>query len=79
MMFPTLSLSLCAANGVIVFVAMGNSGDLYGTVNSPADEKFVVGVGSHDYYFDVSTYQARGMTLAERPFGYVTKNSSPLS
>ena len=58
------------ANGVTVFAAAGNMGPLRGTVNSPADETFVIGVGSHNYNFAISSYQSRGMSLHEKPYGY---------
>ncbi|QDZ20650.1 subtilisin-like protein [Chloropicon primus] len=58
------------ANGVAVFAAMGNMGPLRGTTNSPADEIYIIGVGSHNFNFMISDYQSRGMSLQEKPYGY---------
>ena len=58
------------ANGVIVFTSNGNQGPQMGTTNSPADDMWLIAVGSHNGMFDVSNYQSRGMSLQELPRGY---------
>eukprot|EP00736_Rhodelphis_marinus_P012364 Rmarinus@m.1287 len=59
-----------AANGIIVVSAIGNDGPLYGTLNNPADQMDVVGVGGIDYYDRMASFSSRGMTTWELPEGY---------
>ncbi|UPR03231.1 subtilisin-like serine protease [Chloropicon primus] len=59
-----------AGNGIIVIVAMGNMGPLWGTANNPGDEMFTIGVGGHNSNFDIANFQVRGMTIQEAPYGY---------
>ena len=49
---------------------MGNDGPNWGTPNNPGDELFTIGVGGHTDEFDISHFQARGMTIQEAPYGY---------
>ena len=37
------------ANGVIMISAIGNDGPLYGTLNNPADQMDVIGVGGINF------------------------------
>ena len=37
------------ANGVIMVSAIGNDGPLYGTLNNPADQMDVIGVGGINF------------------------------
>ena len=37
------------SNGIIMVSAIGNDGPLYGTLNNPADENSVIGIGGIDY------------------------------
>lgn len=59
-----------SANGVIVVSAIGNDGPLYGTLNNPADQLDVIGVGGITYEDTMAAYSSRGMTLWELPYGY---------
>lgn len=59
-----------SANGVIVVSAIGNDGPLYGTLNNPADQLDVIGVGGIDYGEKVASFSSRGMTTWELPSGY---------
>lgn len=38
-----------SANNIIVISAIGNDGPLYGTLNNPADQPDVIGVGGIDF------------------------------
>jgi len=59
-----------SANNIIVVSAIGNDGPLYGTLNNPADQMDVIGVGGIDYKDRVAPFSSRGMTTWELPFGY---------
>lgn len=56
-MYPHLSLPVpllsqvreITSNGIIMVSAIGNDGPLYGTLNNPADENSVIGIGGIDY------------------------------
>ena len=37
------------SNGIIMVSAIGNDGPLYGTLNNPADQNDVIGIGGIDY------------------------------
>lgn len=58
------------ANGIIMVSAIGNDGPLYGTLNNPADQMDVIGVGGIDYNDDIARFSSRGMTTWELPSGY---------
>ena len=58
------------ASNIIVFVAMGNDGPNWGTANNPGDELWAIGVGGHTAEFDIASFQVRGMTIQESPYGY---------
>jgi membrane-bound transcription factor site-1 protease len=58
------------AHRIVVISAIGNDGPLWGTMNSPADQPSVLGVGGVDNYFDMASFASRGMTTWELPQGY---------
>jgi membrane-bound transcription factor site-1 protease len=58
------------ANGVIMISAIGNDGPLYGTLNNPADQMDVIGVGGINFDDQIATFSSRGMTTWELPTGY---------
>mmetsp|Transcript_52022 Transcript_52022/g.130630 ORF Transcript_52022/g.130630 Transcript_52022/m.130630 type:complete len:919 (-) Transcript_52022:666-3422(-) len=59
-----------SANNVIVVSAIGNDGPLYGTLNNPADQMDVIGVGGVDFSGRLAKFSSRGMTTWELPAGY---------
>ncbi len=50
------------SNGIVIVSAVGNEGPLYGTLNNPADQNDVLGVGGIDLSKQVAVFSARGMT-----------------
>ena len=58
------------ANGIIMVSAIGNDGPLYGTLNNPADQLDVIGVGGIDYRDKIASFSSRGMSTHELPHGY---------
>ncbi|OVA20347.1 Peptidase S8/S53 domain [Macleaya cordata] len=58
------------ANNVIMVSAIGNDGPLYGTLNNPADQSDVIGVGGIDYSDHIASFSSRGMSTWEIPHGY---------
>ncbi|KAF3854410.1 hypothetical protein F7725_022465 [Dissostichus mawsoni] len=58
------------ANKVIMVSAIGNDGPLYGTLNNPADQMDVIGVGGIDFEDNIARFSSRGMTTWELPGGY---------
>ncbi|XP_065570402.1 membrane-bound transcription factor site-1 protease-like isoform X2 [Artemia franciscana] len=58
------------ANGVILVSAIGNDGPLYGTLNNPADQMDVIGVGGINFEDQIARFSSRGMTTWELPNGY---------
>ncbi len=59
-----------SANGIIMISAIGNDGPLYGTLNNPADQMDVIGVGGTDFAHNIAKFSSRGMTTWELPAGY---------
>ena len=57
------------AAGIIMTSAIGNDGPLYGTLNNPADQLDVIGVGGLDYADHIASFSSRGMTTWELPTG----------
>lgn len=49
--------------------AIGNDGPLYGTLNNPADQCDVIGVGGVNYERHIASFSSRGMTTHELPNG----------
>lgn len=58
------------ANNVIMISAIGNDGPLYGTLNNPADQMDVIGVGGINFDDQIAKFSSRGMTTWELPTGY---------
>ncbi|XP_037086753.1 LOW QUALITY PROTEIN: membrane-bound transcription factor site-1 protease-like [Pollicipes pollicipes] len=58
------------ANGVIMVSAIGNDGPLYGTLNNPADQWDVIGVGGINFEDQMARFSSRGMTTWKLPAGY---------
>jgi len=58
------------ANHVIMVSAIGNDGPLYGTLNNPADQMDVIGVGGINFEDNIARFSSRGMTTWELPVGY---------
>ncbi|XP_032231791.2 membrane-bound transcription factor site-1 protease-like isoform X2 [Nematostella vectensis] len=58
------------ANGVVMVSAIGNDGPLYGTLNNPADQMDVIGVGGINFDDHLARFSSRGMTTWELPAGY---------
>ncbi len=58
------------SNGIIMVSAIGNDGPLYGTLNNPADQNDVLGVGGIDYADKIASFSSRGMSTWELPRGY---------
>jgi subtilisin family serine protease len=58
------------SNGIIMVSAIGNDGPLYGTLNNPADQSDVLGVGGIDYQDKIASFSSRGMSTWELPRGY---------
>lgn len=58
------------ANRVIMVSAIGNDGPLYGTLNNPADQMDVIGVGGINFEDQIAKFSSRGMTTWELPHGY---------
>ncbi|KAK3701706.1 hypothetical protein QZH41_006719 [Actinostola sp. cb2023] len=58
------------ANGVVMVSAIGNDGPLYGTLNNPADQMDVIGVGGITFEDHIARFSSRGMTTWELPSGY---------
>ncbi|KAJ4448499.1 hypothetical protein ANN_10515 [Periplaneta americana] len=57
------------ANKVIMVSAIGNDGPLYGTLNNPADQMDVIGVGGINFEDQIAKFSSRGMTTWELPQG----------
>jgi len=58
------------ANHIIMVSAIGNDGPLYGTLNNPADQMDVIGVGGINFDDQIAKFSSRGMTTWELPAGY---------
>ena len=58
------------SSGILMVSAIGNDGPLYGTLNNPADQNDVIGVGGIDYADKVASFSSRGMSTWELPRGY---------
>ena len=53
------------AHGIIMISAIGNDGPVYGTLNNPADQNNVIGVGGSNYEGQIASFSSRGMTTWE--------------
>ncbi|EFJ52617.1 hypothetical protein VOLCADRAFT_85780 [Volvox carteri f. nagariensis] len=58
------------SNGILLVSAIGNDGPLYGTLNNPADQNDVIGVGGIDNWDNIASFSSRGMSTWELPRGY---------
>ncbi|GIL57416.1 hypothetical protein Vafri_12651 [Volvox africanus] len=58
------------SNGILMVSAIGNDGPLYGTLNNPADQNDVIGVGGIDNWDNIASFSSRGMSTWELPRGY---------
>lgn len=56
--------------GITMISAIGNDGPLYGTLNNPADQLDVIGVGGINFEDKIARFSSRGMTTWELPYGY---------
>lgn len=56
--------------GIIMTSAIGNDGPLYGTLNNPADQNDVIGVGGIGWGGEIAQFSSRGMSTWELPRGY---------
>ena len=70
LLFAVLQVLELSANNIIVVSAIGNDGPLYGTLNNPADQMDVIGVGGITQDDSVAPFSSRGMTTWELPKGY---------
>jgi membrane-bound transcription factor site-1 protease len=59
-----------SANNIILVSAIGNDGPQYGTLNNPADQPDVIGVGGISNEEHIATFSSRGMTTWELPHGF---------
>jgi membrane-bound transcription factor site-1 protease len=57
------------SSGILLVSAIGNDGPLYGTLNNPADQNDVIGVGGIDDSDAIASFSSRGMTAWELPIG----------
>jgi hypothetical protein len=57
------------ARGILLVSAIGNDGPLYGTLNNPADQPDVIGVGGVDRDGALAPFSSRGMSTWELPQG----------
>ncbi len=58
------------SSGMVMTSAIGNDGPTYGTMNNPADQNDVIGVGGISYSDLMAGFSSRGMTTWELPLGY---------
>ncbi|KAI3828901.1 hypothetical protein L1987_03012 [Smallanthus sonchifolius] len=63
-------LELIASN-IIMVSTVGNDGLLYGTLNNPADQSDVIGVGGIDYNDRIASFSSRDMSTWEIPHGRI--------
>jgi len=56
-------------NGIVMVSAIGNDGPLWGTLNNPADQMDVLGVGGIGFDDEIAGFSSRGMTTGELPRG----------
>jgi len=57
------------ARGALLISAIGNDGPLYGTLNNPADQPDVIGVGGVSKEGELAPFSSRGMSTWELPQG----------
>ncbi|KAF5405447.1 Membrane-bound transcription factor site-1 protease [Paragonimus heterotremus] len=59
-----------SSHEILLVSAIGNDGPLFGTLNNPADQMDVLGVGGVDATGRLARFSSRGMTTWALPFGY---------
>ncbi|GAA50303.1 membrane-bound transcription factor site-1 protease [Clonorchis sinensis] len=59
-----------SSNGILLVSAIGNDGPVFGSLNNPADQMDVLGVGGVDALGRIAQFSSRGMTAWSLPFGY---------
>ena len=62
-------VSQIVASGIAFVSAIGNDGPVFGTLNNPADQAEVIGVGAVDQNDVIASFSSRGMTSWELPSG----------
>lgn len=60
-----LQVQEITSNGVLLISAIGNDGPLYGTLNNPADQNDVIGVGGIDHDNQVASFSSRWVLSSE--------------
>jgi membrane-bound transcription factor site-1 protease len=58
------------SKNIIMVSGIGNDGPNYGTLNNPADQLDVIGVGGINSDDQIAKFSSRGMTTWELPSGY---------
>lgn len=58
------------AAGIIMISAIGNDGPMYGTLNNPADNLDIIGIGGITNANQIAGFSSRGMSTWELPSGY---------
>ncbi len=53
--------------GILLVSAIGNDGPLWGTLNNPADQMDVIGVGGSNEGGRMAGFSSRGMSTHELP------------
>ena len=61
------------SNGILLISAIGNDGPLYGTLNNPADQNDVIGVGGIDNWDNIAGFSSRcgGAQAGQRGGAYL--------
>lgn len=69
-----------SANKIIMVSAIGNDGPLYGTMNSPADQQDVIGVGGIDENDAMASFSSRRAGPPQRalPGSFAQGEGAPL-
>lgn len=57
------------SSGIAMVSAIGNDGPAHGTLNNPADQRDVIGVGAVDYTDAIAPFSSRGFTSWDLPRG----------
>ncbi len=67
---PIFKVWQVTSNNIVMVSGIGNDGPLYGTLNNPADQLDVIGVGGINSEEQIAKFSSRGMTTWELPSGY---------
>lgn len=57
------------SSGILLISAIGNDGPLYGTLNNPADQNDVIGVGGIDNWDNIASFSSRWGPAQRWPAG----------